>query len=72
MLRITQQTSADAAKQYYASADYYSQGQEIIGRWGGEGATRLGLEGEVLRQDFNALCKNRNPRTGEQLTAHQG
>src|SRR5262249_35820341 len=31
MLRITQQTSADAAKAYYTSADYYSEGQELIG-----------------------------------------
>src|SRR5439155_19175877 len=59
---------ADAAKQYYASADYYSEGQEIVGRWGGEGARLLGLEGTVSRREFNALCENRHPRTGEQLT----
>ena len=68
MLRITQQASADAAKQYYTSADYYSEGQEIVGRWGGEGARLLGLEGKVDPRAFNALCENRNPRTGEQLT----
>jgi conjugative relaxase-like TrwC/TraI family protein len=68
MLRITQQSSADAAKQYYTSADYYSEGQEIVGRWGGKGASLLGLEGKVSQRAFNALCENRNPRTGEQLT----
>ena len=68
MLRITQQSSPDAAKQYYASADYYAEGQEIVGRWGGEGARLLGLEGPVSKREFNALCENRNPRTGEQLT----
>jgi len=69
MLRITQQASADAAKQYYASADYYAEGQEIVGRWGGEGAELLGLKGRVSKREFNALAENRNPRTGEQLTA---
>ncbi|HVS34970.1 MAG TPA: MobF family relaxase [Gemmataceae bacterium] len=68
MLRITQQSSSDAAKQYYASADYYAEGQEIIGRWGGEGARMLGLEGPVSKRAFNALCENRDPRTGERLT----
>ena len=68
MLRITQQSSPDAAKEYYAAADYYSEGQEIIGRWGGEGARLLGLEGRVSKREFNALAENRNPRTGGQLT----
>jgi len=69
MLRITQQSSPDVAKQYYASADYYAEGQEIVGRWGGEGARLLGLEGPVERREFNVLCENRNPQSGEQLTA---
>ena len=37
MIRITQQDSAKDAKRYYATADYYSEGQEIVGRWGGKG-----------------------------------
>ena len=41
MLRITQQSSPDAARQYYTSADYYAEGQEIVGRWGGEAARML-------------------------------
>ncbi len=71
MLRITQQSSADAAKQYYTSAgmDYYSEGQEKVGLWGGEGAKLLGLEGKVSERAFNRLCENRHPQTGEQLTA---
>ena len=68
MLRITQQASSDAAKQYYASADYYAEGQEGLGRWGGRGARMLGLEGPVSKRAFNALCENRDPRTGERLT----
>jgi conjugative relaxase-like TrwC/TraI family protein len=68
MLRITQQSSPEVAKDYYASADYYAEGEEIVGMWGGQGAVRLGLAGTVKHKAFNALCENRNPLTGEQLT----
>src|SRR5438094_825646 len=68
MLRITQQDSAGSAKRYYATADYYSEGQEIVGSWGGKGASRLGLEGTVDKFSFERLCDNLDPRTGEPLT----
>lgn len=69
MIRITQQDCAKGAKQYYAAADYYSQGPELIGLWGGKGATRLGLSGTVDKFSFERLCDNRDPRTGKALTA---
>src|SRR5262245_33879232 len=68
MIRITQQDSASGAKRYYATADYYSEGQEIVGLWGGKGASRLGLEGMVDRFSFERLCDNLHPTTGEPLT----
>ncbi|HVX13339.1 MAG TPA: MobF family relaxase [Pirellulales bacterium] len=68
MIRITQQDSASGAKRYYASADYYSEGQELIGSWGGQGAARLGLEGQVDKLSFERLCDNLHPQTAEQLT----
>ena len=68
MLRITQQDSAKDAKRYYASADYYSEGQEIVGSWGGKGAELLGLHGVVDRDSFDRLCDNQNPRDGKPLT----
>src|SRR5580700_5765843 len=69
MIRVTQQNSASAAKKYYATADYYSEGQEIVGLWGGKGASRLGLEGTVDKDSFERLCDNLDPRTGKPLTA---
>ncbi len=68
MIRITQQDSASGAKRYYATADYYSEGQEIVGSWGGKGAARLGLFGTVDKFSFERLCDNLDPRTGQPLT----
>src|SRR5271170_7030888 len=69
MLRITQQDSSEGAKRYYASADYYSEGQEIVGSWGGMGARALGLQDVVDKESFEMLCDNLDPRNGRQLTA---
>src|SRR6202049_5397402 len=68
MIRVTQQNSGAAAKKYYATADYYSEGQELVGSWGGQGASRLGLEGTVDKLSFERLCDNLDPRTGKPLT----
>ncbi len=68
MIRVSQQESASGAKRYYATADYYSEGQELVGAWGGQGAARLGLSGTVDKLSFERLCDNLDPRTGNQLT----
>jgi conjugative relaxase-like TrwC/TraI family protein len=68
MIRITQQDNAGNAKRYYATADYYSEGQELVGSWGGKGAAQLGLTGTVDKSSFERLCDNLHPYTGEQLT----
>lgn len=68
MLRITQQSSPAAAKSYYAASDYYREGQELVGSWGGKGAERLGLEGTVGKRAFDLLCEDRDPATGKRLT----
>jgi conjugative relaxase-like TrwC/TraI family protein len=71
MLRINQQRSAAGAKSYFedglAREDYYTQ-DAIVGRFGGKGAERLGLVGDVQRDAFLKLCDNLNPVTAEPLT----
>ncbi len=68
MLRIVVQESSAAARRYYSAADYYSQGQEALGLWGGRAAPWLGLSGQVSQEAFAALCDNRHPQTGAPLT----
>lgn len=73
MLRVIVQANAEAAKSYYGSggrtSEYYAEGQEQAGEWGGLAARRLGLEGRIERDAFDALCENRHPGTGERITA---
>ena len=69
MLRIIESSSAGQAKSYYSTADYYSEGQELAGEWRGAGAAALGLRGRIESPAWDALCDNRHPSTGEQLTA---
>jgi len=68
MLRIIQNRSSASAQSYYSKADYYSEGQELAGYWGGKGAAQLGLAGEIQQRDFHAMCDNKHPGTGERLT----
>lgn len=71
MLRITQTSNAAGAKSYYSTSDYYLDGQELPGVWGGKGAKRLALSGAVEREAWERLCDNRHPATGGVLTARQ-
>lgn len=68
MIRIHVVTAASAAKRYYLAADYYTEGQEVIGRWSGSLTAPLGLSGIVDQQGFERLCDNLHPQTGKPLT----
>ena len=67
MLRFHTATSGTAVKNYFSTSDYYTQGQETIGRFGGELGKALGLTGPVDKQRFDLLCDNRKP-DGSPLT----
>lgn len=52
--------------------DYWAEGEkQVEGEWIGEAAGALGLEGMVEDKSFEALRRNRHPKTGEQLTARE-
>lgn len=69
MLRIIERHgAADTAKYFDASlatTDYYVR---ECGTWAGKGAERLGLAGQVRREDFMALANNKAPGTDQRIT----
>jgi len=75
MFTAVAQKNLDDAESYFdehlSQNDYYAAGEIRPGQWIGTGAERLGLKGEVTREQFHALCENRNPETGERLTQRQ-
>jgi conjugative relaxase-like TrwC/TraI family protein len=70
-LRVIVRADGAAARSYYrgSGGEYYAEGQEHAGEWGGRGAASLGLDGRVDPAAFDALCENRHPATGERITA---
>lgn len=72
MLRITTNKNSASAKSYYSEGlskqDYYSEKNEIIGKWYGISAAKLELNSEISKQQFSDLCDNLNPSTQEKLT----
>jgi len=75
MLTITTSRSAAGAKAYFndelTKGDYYTEGQQIAGKWHGVLAAKLGLKGDVEPEDFNQMVDNLHPETGKTLTSHQ-
>lgn len=63
--------SAAQAETYYEKDDYYTAGTDAVrstARWYGQGASTLGLQGEVKPDDFKALLHGTAPN-GECLHA---
>ena len=56
MIRISQQDCAGAAKKYYSTADYYNEGQELVGSWGGWARPVSGFPATRFRRRMSALA----------------
>jgi conjugative relaxase-like TrwC/TraI family protein len=52
-------------------ADYYAEGERVVGHWQGRGAELLGLIEQVKSEDFEALRQGLNPANGEFLRQRQ-
>ncbi|MGH7779074.1 MAG: MobF family relaxase, partial [Candidatus Binataceae bacterium] len=50
--------------------DYYSEKRRVVGQWFGEGATALGLAGEIASEDFRAVLRGLRPATGEVIVGN--
>jgi len=75
MFTVVSQKNLGDAESYFdehlSQNDYYAAGEIRPGQWIGTGTERLGLAGIVTREQFHALCENKNPDTGERLTQRQ-
>lgn len=76
MLTISKPLSAGQAKDYYQAEytntqeSYYTEDENVKGKWFGNQANVWGLEGEVEQQSFERLCEGQDPRSGLQLVRH--
>ena len=72
MLAAKAQYSLGNAQKYFEEhlrvGDYYTEGQQVLGQWYGQGAEKLGLSGTTRGAEFLRLCENLHPQTGERLT----
>jgi conjugative relaxase-like TrwC/TraI family protein len=71
---VAQKNLADAEgyfDEHLAQNDYYAAGEIRPGQWIGVGAERLGLNNAVTRDQFHALCENKNPNDDKRLTLRQ-
>jgi conjugative relaxase-like TrwC/TraI family protein len=75
MLTPKAQYSLANAKRYFKEhlsvGDYYAEGQHVAGQWFGNGAADLGLQGVTTAEQFERLCENLHPATGQKLTLRQ-
>jgi len=77
MLTISKPLSASQAQSYHAEEfgnareNYYTEGEQIHGKWHGRLAEQWGLRGEVREEHFQRLSEGQHPITGEQLIRHQ-
>ncbi len=47
--------------------DYFAEGEKVVGKWFGRGAEKLGLNGQVLLEQFERVRQGLHPETGEKL-----
>jgi conjugative relaxase-like TrwC/TraI family protein len=77
MVTISKPLSAGQAQAYHkeeftnARENYYTQSDQIHGKWQGQLAERWGLSGEVRAEQFQRLTEGQQPNTGEQLVQHR-
>jgi conjugative relaxase-like TrwC/TraI family protein len=76
MMRMSRKClNARTAEGYYTESEsvhfdeYFTEKNKITGVWFGKGAEMLGFGGDVEKQDFAALVRRIDPRTGQQFIA---
>ena len=60
------------AARHLEHSDYYDEQRKVQGEWQGRGAELLGLQGEVTREQFEAIREGLHPDTEEFLRPRHG
>ena len=76
MIRASMALPASEGKDYYdkeySRGDYYTEDERAVpGQWSGRGAERLGLQGEVEKEVFEAVLEGKAGPSGDQLIPGQ-
>ena len=77
MLNISSPLNSGQAQTYHAKefisaeANYWKQGDEVVGEWQGKLAESFGLAGGVDAQHFARLSEGQHPHTAAQLVRHR-
>lgn len=77
MLTISKPLSVGQARSYHekefanAEQNYYSQKGAVQGKWTGQLAAEIGLEGAVIAAEFERLAEGQHPSTREQLVDYR-
>jgi conjugative relaxase-like TrwC/TraI family protein len=69
MLNVSEAMTADAVRGYFPEGghDYFIDGFNLPGIWGGRLAGEFGLKGEVRKEHFDRMADGYHPFTGEDL-----
>src|SRR5579883_1910958 len=69
MLNVSDAMTAGAVRAYFEEGghDYYIDGRNPPGVWGGKLAREMGLTGEVQKEHFDRLAEGYHPITGDDL-----
>jgi conjugative relaxase-like TrwC/TraI family protein len=69
MVSLSPQTNMTVAEQYFSEHfrmdDYHHEQETVTGLWVGEGAKRLGLAGNIERDDYRAVLHQQLQRFGQ-------
>jgi conjugative relaxase-like TrwC/TraI family protein len=75
MLSPKFQCSLADAKRYFREhlsiGEYYTEGQQLRDQWYGKAAADLGLSGATNIEQFERLCENLHPQSGQRLVLRQ-
>jgi len=70
MITVSLSKSAEDGSSYFSNDEGYYVAPPGASQWSGRGAQKLGLVGEVNKEELDIILRGYNPRTGDKLVAN--